>query len=161
MRAASVGGDVAAQLGLLGGAGVGWIEEPVLAGAPANVGGDGAGFNRRAPQAGIEVADLGQPLEAEHDPAVERDGAAGEPGATPARDDRHVVLVAPGDGFGDLLRVSRERDRVGPAAQVSALRGVTQVSAGVARQDAVGSEERRELALDRGAGSCCHGWGRA
>jgi hypothetical protein len=93
-----------------------------------------------APQARIEVAHPGQSLQAEHDATVERDRAASEPGAAAARNDRHVVVVAPGDGFGDLLRVGRERDRVGLAAQVPALCGVTQVRARVARADVVGAE---------------------
>ena len=104
VRPAGVGGDVAADLRLLGGAGIGRKQQPVLARAAPQVSGDHARLDRAAPQPGIEMSDFFQALEAQDDAAIERDGAAGEAGAAAAGDDRDVVVVAPGDGPRDLLR---------------------------------------------------------
>ena len=152
MRPAGVGGDIAAELGLLGRAGIGREEQPVLPGAAAEVGGHHTGLDCGAPKLGVEVPGLAQSFEAEHDPAVERDGSAGEPGAATARDDRDVVLVAPAHGPRDRVRVGGQRDRVRPAAEIAALGGVAQVDARVAGPDRFGSEQRGQIALE-GRGS--------
>ena len=104
MRAARVGGDVAADLRLLGRTGVGREEQAVLAREPAHVGGRHPGLDLHPPEQRVDRADPAQPLEREDDPA-ERDRAAREAGAAAARRDRDVVLVAPGDDLRDLLGV--------------------------------------------------------
>ena len=103
------------------------------------------------------MSDFFQVLEAQDHAAIERNGAAGEAGASAAGDDRHVVLVAPGDGLGDLASRFRQRDRVGLAAEVSALGGVAQVRARGAGQDRAFAEERGQVALERGGCGRGHG----
>ncbi len=147
MRAAGVCGDVPTELGLLGGARVGRVEEAGLAGPAAEVGGDRARLDRGAPHAWIEVSDFFQVLEAQDHAAIERNGSAGEPGPAAPRDDRDVVLVAPGHCLGDIVGILREGDRVRFAAQVAALGGVAQVLARSAGKHRALPEERSQVAF--------------
>ena len=103
VRAAGVAGDVAADLRDLGGAGVGREAQAALARQPLHVAGRDARLDVHAPEQRVERAHLVQALEADHDAALDRDRAAGEPGAAAARGQRHVVLVAPAHDRGDLV----------------------------------------------------------
>ena len=126
MRAARVRGDVAADLRLLGGAGIGREEEPVLAGEAAHVRRRDAGFDFHPPEQRIDRADAAQPLEPEDD-AAERHRAAREAGAAATGRDRGVVLVAPGDHLRDLGRGAGEHDGVGAAAEPAGLGRILEV----------------------------------
>ena len=74
---------------------------------------------------------------------------AAKPGAAPARHDRHLVLVAPGDDAGDLLGRRRQRDRVGAALDAAVLGRVRQVGRR-RRADRARPQQLAELRLDLG-----------
>ena len=149
VRAARVGGDVAADLRLLGGTGVGREEEAVLAREPAHVGGRDARLGLHPPDERVERADPPHALEAEDD-AAERDRAAREAGAAAAGRDRDALLVAPGDHLRDLLGVPREHDRVGVPAEAARLGRVGEVGRRHALRDDLRAEAVAECPLDRG-----------
>ena len=85
VRPAGVARDVAADLRDLGRARVGREAQAVLAREPLDVAGRDAGLDVHAPEQRVELAHLVQALEADHDAALDRDRAAGEPGAAAAR----------------------------------------------------------------------------
>src|SRR5205823_6448555 len=95
VRAAGVAGDVAADLADLRCARVRREAEAVLARKPLDVAGRDARLDVDAPEQRIELPYAVQALEADHDTTHDRDRAAGEPCATAARRQRHVVLVTP------------------------------------------------------------------
>jgi hypothetical protein len=103
VRPARVGRDVAADLRLLTGARVGREQQAVLAREPPHVRGAQARLDAHPPAQRLERAHARHPLEAEHHAAVERHRSAGEAGAAPARGDRDIALVAPGEQARDLL----------------------------------------------------------
>ena len=113
VRAAGVAGDVAADLRDLGRARVGREAEAALAREPLHVAGRDARLDVHPPEQRIELAHLVQPLEADHDAALDRDRTAGEAGAAAARGQRHVVLVAPAHHRRDLVDGRRHDHRVG------------------------------------------------
>ena len=149
VRPARVGGDVAADLRLLGGTGVGREEEAVLAREPAHVRGRDARLGLHPPDERVERADPPHALEAEDD-AAERDRAAREAGAAAAGRDRDALLVAPGDHLRDLLGVPREHDRVGVPAEAARLGRVGEVGRRHALRDDLRAEAVAECPLDRG-----------
>jgi hypothetical protein len=120
--AARVGGDGAAELGLLGRAGVGREEQPALPRAPRDRLGGHPGFGLHPPQAGVEGADRRQALERDDDDVgIQRRRASGEAAGPTQGDHGHVVVVAPGHHRGDLLGAARahERPRVADAGGVA------------------------------------------
>ena len=120
VRAAGVAGDVAADLGDLGRARVGREAQAALACESLDVAGGDARFDVHAPEQGVVLANLVQSLEAEHDAALDRDRAAGQPGAAAARGQRDVVLVAPPHDRRDLVGRVGKHDRVGGALHAAA-----------------------------------------
>jgi hypothetical protein len=115
VRPARVRRDVAADLRLFGCAWVRREVETVLAREAAHVTGANAGLDVDPPEQRVEGTDAGQPLEADDHPAVDRHRSARIAGAASPRDDRRVVLVAPGDDRGNLLGGARKDDRIGSA----------------------------------------------
>jgi hypothetical protein len=114
-------------VGLLRGPWIGWEQQPVLAGHAAQRSGAKARLDANPPQQRLERPHPGHPLEAEHHAALQRHGAGREAGPAAARYERHVVLVAPGDGAGDLLGGGGQHDSVGAASQTAVLGRVGQV----------------------------------
>ncbi len=112
MRAAGVAGDVAADLRLLGRAGIGREAKAVLAREPVDLAGRHSGLDVDPPKQRVELADATQTIQAEDDAAVERNRTAGEPGAAASRRDRHIVLVAPGHDARDFFGRGRVHDRI-------------------------------------------------
>ncbi len=78
---ACVAGDVAADLRDLGRAGIGREAQTVLSCETLDVAGGDAGLDVHAPEQRVELPHLVQPLEADHDAALDRDRATGEAGA--------------------------------------------------------------------------------
>ena len=148
VRAARVRRDVAADLRLLGGAGVGREEQPALPGETAHARRRHAGVDVGAPEERLEGADAVQPFQREHD-AAQRHGAAGVARPASPRHDRDVALVAPRDDLGDLLGRARERDGVGMPAEAAALGLVDEIAGRDALRHRVGAEQRAQLARDR------------
>ena len=120
MRPAGVAGDVAADLRDLRSTRVGREAQAVLARQPLDVAGGHAGLDVHPPEQRVELPDPVQPLEADHDAALDRDRAAGEAGAAAAGGQRHVVLVAPAQHSRDLVDRRRQDDGVGPADDAAA-----------------------------------------
>ena len=61
----------------------------------------------------IDLQDLLHPREHDHHAAADRQAAAGQAGAGPARQERHVVSVAEPHDLGDLLGRARKDHHVG------------------------------------------------
>ena len=151
VRPAGVGGDVAADLRLLGRAGVGAEEQPVLAREALHVACAHAGLGEHPPQRRLQLADAAQPLERADDATLRRDRASHKPGAAAARHDRYVVLVAPGDHSSDLLRAPRQCDRVGVPLDAPTVGAVVVVGRPDGRLEHVlRADDAAELADDRG-----------
>ncbi len=127
VRPAGVGRDVAADLRLLGGAGVGREVEPVLAREALHVARGHAGLGVDPPQRGLQFADRAQALQRAHHPAVERHRSTREAGAAAARDQRDVALVAERHHGGHLGGAAGAHDEVGAAVQATAAGGVVVV----------------------------------
>ena len=94
MRAAGIGGDIAAD-----GAGdlarrVGRVKEAVARDRIGDAGIGDAGLDMRHAVGEVDGEHLAHAREAQHDRVFERQGPAGERGAGPARHDLDVVLVA-------------------------------------------------------------------
>ena len=152
VRPAGVGRDVAAELRLLGGAGIGRVVEAVLAREPLHLVRRDAALDLAAPLERLERPDRPQPGEGDDDPAV-GNGAARVAAAAAARGQGHVVLVAPRERADDVVGRPREHDGVGAAAQAAGLRRVEQV-----RRDGIALQHGRvdgcgQLSLQR---SCVH-----
>ena len=118
--ATGVARDVAADLRDLGRARVGGEAEAALACEPLHVSGRDARLDVHAPEQRIELADLVQTLETEHDAALDRDRPAGEPGAAAAGGQRDVMLVAPAHDCCDLFGCVRKHNRVGGSLDAAA-----------------------------------------
>ena len=100
--------------------GIGREAQAALACEPLDVAGRDAGLDVHPPEQRVELPHLVQPLEADHDAALDGDRAAGEPGAAAARGQRHVVLVAPAHHRRDLVDGRRQHDRVCRALHAAA-----------------------------------------
>ena len=120
VRPAGVAGDVAADLRDLGRARVGREAQAALAREPLDVAGRDACLDVHPPEQRVELPHPVQPLEADHDAALDGDRTAGEPGAAAARRQRHVVLVAPAHHRRDLLDGRRQHDGVGGSLHAAA-----------------------------------------
>jgi hypothetical protein len=144
MRAACVGGDVAADLRLLGRPRIGREQQAVLARKAAHGARPEACLDADAPAARVKGADRAQPLKAEHDAAIERHRPAREPGASAARHDLDPVLVAVGEHPGDLLGAGRQHHGVRPAPDPAALGLIGEIGGGRPGQDGLAAEQRFE-----------------
>ena len=150
VRAAGVGGDVAADLRLLGCARIRREEQPVLARQALHVARADAGLGEHAPQRRLELADAAQPLQRAHDSALSGHGAAEQARAAATRHDRHVVLVAPRDHLRDLLCAAWQHHGVRApldAPAVGAVVVVRRLRRGL--EHVLGADQLAELAVDR------------
>ncbi len=116
MRAAGIGGDVAAD-----GAGdlarrVRRIEEAFGCGGLGDADIGEAGLDAGNAVGRVDRQNLVHAREAEHDRVLERQRAAAKRGAGPARHDLDVVLVAEAQDLADLLGGGRQHDRERQAA---------------------------------------------
>ena len=149
MRPAGIRGDVASDLGLLAGTGVGREQEAVLAGEPTDVCGRHPRLDPHPPQQRLDRPHAGETLEPEHDSPVERDGAAREARPAAARDQRDIVLVAPRQCPRDLVGRRRQDDRVRATPDSAALGLVAEIGRDPVDEDALAREDRAEIALER------------
>ncbi len=85
VQPARVGRDVPADRGQPRARGIGSVEDTVRGEGGGEVGGDHPGLDHRDLVEQVDLADPGEPLQAQHDRAGARGGAAGEAGAGAAR----------------------------------------------------------------------------
>ena len=148
VRPAGVRGDVAADVRLLQRARVRRVVEAVLARrVPHPTGGD-AGLGDHPPPLRVDRADGLQALQREHHAAL-RHRARRVAGAAAAGDDRDVVLVAPGQHVGDLLRRARAHERVGAPADAAGHARVHEVLRRHRGRRVLGADDAAELAGER------------
>ena len=70
-------------------------------------------------------------------------------GAAPARDERNLVLVAPGEDARDLVGAPRADDGIGPAVKAPPLGLVAEIRGRSVENDALARKDRAEIALER------------
>ena len=149
MGAACVGRNVPADLGLLGGSGIGREEEAVLAGEPSHGGRPHPGLDAHAPEKRLEGSDPVEAFERENDATVQRNGAGREARSPTTGHDGKVVCVAPAQDGRDLLGRLGQRNGVRAPAEPAPLGLVAQVRRRVAWEDAVRAEQALELSVKR------------
>ena len=112
VRAAGVGGHVAADgAGPLAATGRERSGSRCLSGALRQMHVDHARLDDGVAVAEVDFEDPLHPRQRDHHAAADRQAAAGQAGARPARHERHVVFVAQLDDRDDLLGRCRERRR--------------------------------------------------
>jgi len=112
VRAAGVLRDVAADRAHLLAGRVGRVVEAVRRGRLRDREVGDARLDDRPPVDRVDLQDLVEPGHADHHAVGDRQRAAGEPGARPARDERHLPLVAHPHGRGHLLGVAGEQHQI-------------------------------------------------
>ena len=112
MRAAGIGGDVAADCasGLAGG--IGRVEKAAGFNRVRNMCIDATGFDESATIAVIDRDDAVHAAKADHDTAGDRKNGAAEAGACASRNDGEIMFGAEFDDGGDFLGVFGKNDRV-------------------------------------------------
>jgi hypothetical protein len=138
--ATRVRSNVAADLRLLGGTGIGREQDPAFANDSPELRRAQAGLDLDAPEERLERAHLNKALEREHDSSVDRHGTAREARPASARHNRDVVVVAPCDGSRDLGGRSRQRDCVGSTLHSATFGCVRQVLGGGLGEHGAGAE---------------------
>jgi len=111
VRAARVLGGVAAERAGQLARRVGRVEQPVPGDRLRQLRVHDAGLHHRDTVRGIDAQDAVQAGALDHDAVLERDGAARQPGAGPARHERHAVRAAGAHYARDLRLVARQHDR--------------------------------------------------
>ena len=112
VRAAGVLRDVAADRAHLLAGRVGRVVQPVRRRRLRDRQVGDARLDDRPPVDRVDLQDLREARQADHHAVGDRQRAAGEPGARPARDERHLVLVAHPHRRRDLLGVAGEQHQV-------------------------------------------------
>ena len=148
MRTAGVRRDIAADLRLVGGAGIGRKEEAVLADDAPEIRRSYTGLDLDPPKQGIERAHVRHSLEGNDDAALDRHGAPRVTRAAASRHDRDPSLVAPRHRGRDLLLPAREANGISVPMQPACLRLVGEVRGGRPRQDGVIAQQPPQIALD-------------
>ena len=135
-------------------AGSGEYQSRASAAAAAEVRVDDAGLDGRGEVGVVDGEDRGHPLERDDEAAVDRVGAARQPGAGAARDDRHAVARRRAHRGLDLARRPRPHERGGhpdleqPGRRVVAPVGLQHVRVGL---DGTGAAQVVQQARGRDA----------
>lgn len=169
VQPARVGRDVPADRGQSRARGIRGVEDAVRGEGGGEIGGDHPGLDHRDLVEQVDLADPGEPLQAQHDRAGARGGAAGESGAGAARNDGGARLVGQAQHLLHPGGVRRQDQEEG-----GAVRGLHRRVAGVARRGVLdhgllpeqGAQVRGELGealggagVGEGAGEAGHGAG--